>query len=75
MTADDRKRLEAYIRSQNYFWGVAEEVAEGMLMRFIERTLPWLLDRIYDAVTEGWAYILREAPDLMIKGRHPEPTA
>jgi hypothetical protein len=59
MDASDRARLEAYVRSQNYFRGVAEEVAEEMLIAFIRRTLPWLLDRIYDAIAAGWEIIRR----------------
>ncbi len=57
MDASDRARLEAYARSQNYFRGVAEEVAEEMLMEFIRRALPWLLARIYDAVQAAWVII------------------
>jgi hypothetical protein len=57
MDASDRARLEAYIRSQNYFRNVAEEVAQEMLIGFIRRTLPWLLDRIYDAIAAGWEIV------------------
>ena len=53
-----------YIRSQNYFRGVAGDVAEHMLMRFIERHLPWLLDRIYDNFS--WQ-------DLIRRDRRTEP--
>jgi len=30
-----------------------------MLVAFIRRVLPWLLDRIYDAVRIGWEVIRR----------------
>ena len=60
MDASDRARLEAYVRSQNYFRGVAENVAEEMLMEFVRRALPWLLDRLYDAVQAAWQIIQRK---------------
>lgn len=52
--------MEAYVRSQNYFRNVAEDVAEEMLMEFVRRVLPWLLDRIYDAVQAAWQIIQRK---------------
>jgi hypothetical protein len=60
MDASDRQRLEAYVRSQNYFRGVAEEVAEEMLVAFIRRVLPWLMDQIYEAVQTAWGWISRQ---------------
>ena len=60
MDASDRARMEAYVRSQNYFRNVAEDVAEEMLMEFVRRVLPWLLDRIYDAVQAAWQIIQRK---------------
>jgi len=57
MDADDRERLEAYARSQNYFQGVAEDVVIEMLKIFIRRTLPWLVSKIREAVASAWDYI------------------
>lgn len=57
MDASDRQRLEAYVRSQNYFRDVANDVAERMLIDFIRRALPWLIDRVWDAVQIAWNYI------------------
>ncbi len=49
MDSSDRQRLDAYIRSQNYFRGVAEDVVEAAIESFIRRVMPWLLDQIYAA--------------------------
>ena len=50
MDSSDEDRLDAYIASQNYFSGVSHYVAEQMIREFIRRVMPWVMDRIYDAL-------------------------
>jgi hypothetical protein len=60
MDADDRARLEAYVRSQNHFAGLSQDVIIAMLEAFIRRALPWLAEQIYDAVSTAWNWIKRQ---------------
>jgi hypothetical protein len=39
---------------------MAEDVAEEMLISFIRRVLPWLLDEIFEAVQAAWAWVRRQ---------------
>jgi hypothetical protein len=50
MDAIDRRRLEAYVRDQNFYRGVAEDFAERTFINFIERALPWVVERARYAV-------------------------
>ena len=46
MDSDDEERLEAYIRGQNYFQGVAHYAVEHAIREFIRRAMPWMLDQL-----------------------------
>jgi hypothetical protein len=59
MEASDRQRLEGYVRDQNFYRGVAEDVAERMVIAFIGRTLPWLVKRVCYAAEAAWQLIRR----------------
>ena len=51
---DEQRRVDAYLASQNYFAGVAEEVASQMIISWLERNLPWILSRIHAAMVNAW---------------------
>lgn len=50
MDSDDQARLEAYIRSQDYFQGVAQYAAEQAIREFIRRAMPWLINQLNYAI-------------------------
>lgn len=59
MDANDRLRLESYLRDQNFFRGAADQAGERATLAFVERTMPWLIDQIADAVQAAWSMVRR----------------
>jgi hypothetical protein len=54
LSYEERRRLDAYLASQDYFEGVAEDFAEEMIIHWLRRNLPWILDRIRQAACRAW---------------------
>ena len=54
---DEQRRVDAYLASQNYFAGVAEDVATRIILDWLARNLPWILSRIRKAAVNAWQAI------------------
>lgn len=54
LSDEEERRLNAYVARQDYFSGIAKDVAYRMLVNWIAANLPALLSRIRQAMIDGW---------------------